>query len=85
MEELEAYHKVFASVYPERTLDLFKKVLVPYVDNNTGRSCYEQVLSILRMMSRISGGKKLALEMVNEFRAHYKNRSAMIEILGRFK
>jgi len=50
--------KVFASDYPEKTLEMFKESLILYADNNTGRSYYEHILSLLKKMSRIKGGKK---------------------------
>ena len=30
-------------------------------------------------------GKEFALDLVKEFRMYYKNRKAMMEVLGRFK
>jgi hypothetical protein len=83
MNELERYYKVFTSDYPEKTLDLFKKVLVPYAAN-TGRDCYEHILSVLKKMSRIKGGKKAASDLAADFRIQYKNRRAMMEVLGGF-
>jgi hypothetical protein len=84
MNELERYYKIFAPSYPEKTLEMFKKVLIPFAANNMGRSCYEQVLSVLKKMSQIKGGKKAASELVADFKIRYKNRRAMMEILGKF-
>ena len=84
LDNLEGYYKVFASDYPEKTLEMFKKVLIPYADNNTGRSFYEHILSVLKKMSRIKGGKKAASELVADFRMYYKNRRAMMEVLSGF-
>jgi len=84
MDRLEEYYKVFASVYPAKTLEMFKKILLPYVNNNTGRSHYEHIRSLLKKMSRIKGGKKAVSDMVADFRIHYKNRRAMMEVLREF-
>jgi len=84
IDDLERYYKVFASDYPEKTLEMFKEVLIPYADNNTGRSYYEHILSLLRKMSQIKGGKKVASDLIADFRLHYKNRRAMMEILNGF-
>jgi len=62
---------------------MFKKVLVPYA-TNTGRSYYEHILFLLKKMSRIKGGKKAASDLVTDFRIHYKNRRAMMEVLSGF-
>jgi hypothetical protein len=84
LDNLERYYKVFASNYPEKTLEMFKKVLIPYADNNTGRSFYERILSLLKKMTKIKGGKKAASDLVADFRLHYKNRRAMMEVLSGF-
>jgi len=85
MDNLERYYNVFAANFPEKTLEMFKKVLIPYADNNTGRSFYEHILSLLKKMSQIKGGKKAASDLAADFRIHYKNRKAMMEILSKFK
>jgi hypothetical protein len=82
MNGLEEYYKIFATAFPEKTLEMFKKVIVPYAANNTGRSYYEHILSLLKKMSKIKGGKKAASDLVDDFRVQYKNRRAMMEILN---
>jgi hypothetical protein len=83
MDILERYYKVFSSDYPEKTLEMFKKVIVPYA-TNTGRGYYEQILSLLKKMSQIKGGKEAASDLVEDFRLQYKNRRAMMEVLSGF-
>jgi hypothetical protein len=83
MDNLERYYKVFSSNYPAKTLEMFKKVIVPYA-TNTGRGYYEQILSLLKKMSRIKGGKEAASDLVEDFRFQYKNRRAMMEVLSGF-
>jgi hypothetical protein len=84
IHDLERYYKFFAPAYPERTLELFKKVLVPYAENNIGRSYYEHIFLLLRKMSQIKGGKKVASDLAADFRMRYKNRRAMLEVLSNF-
>jgi hypothetical protein len=84
IENLENYYRYFASAYPEKTLGMFEEVLVPYADQYTGRNHYERILSALKEMSGIKGGKKVASNLVADFRIHYKNRRAMMEILEKF-
>jgi len=83
MDNLERYYKVFSSDYPEKTLEMFKKVIVPYA-TNTGRGYYEQILSLLKKMSQIKGGKEAASDLAEDLRYQYKNRRAMMEVLSRF-
>jgi hypothetical protein len=84
MKDFESYYKLFASDYPEKTLEMFKKALISYADDNTGRSFYEHILSLLKSITRIKGGKKAASDLVAYFRIHYKNRRAMMEVLNGF-
>jgi len=83
IDNLEKYYEVFASDYPEKTLEMFKKVLVSYA-TNTGRPFYQHILSLLKKMARIKGGKKAASDLVMDFKTHYKNRKAMMDILSGF-
>jgi hypothetical protein len=82
--DLERYYKVFASSFPEKTLELFQKALDNYAEQNLGRSHYEYILGLLKKMSRIKGGQKAAAGLVENYKARYKNRRAMLEVLGKF-
>ena len=85
VQVLEKYLDVLSYDYPEKTLDLLTKAIIPYAEANTGRSHYEYIFSLLKKMSKIAGGKKAALELIMDFRMRYRNRRAMMEILGKFK
>ena len=82
-ERLERYHKSFASDYPEKTLEFFRRVIVSYAEQNVGRSHYEYVFLLLKKMARIKDGKKMARDLVAAFRIRYKGRRVMMEILRR--
>jgi len=82
-ENLVRYYKSFAAACPEKTVELFEKVIVAYAENNIGRSHYEHVFSLLQKMSKVKGGKKEAADLVAVFRLRYKNRKAMMETLRR--
>ena len=85
IHELEKYYKTLIPDFPEKTLELFKKVIVSYAANNVGRTHYEKIHSLLMKISRIKGGKIIASKLVNEFKVQYKNRKAMMEILAKWK
>jgi arsenate reductase-like glutaredoxin family protein len=84
LDHLEKFYKDFASAYPERTIGLFIKALNSYAEQNTGRTHYEYILTQLKKMSRIKGGKEAAKDLIADIRKQYKNRRAMMEILNRF-
>ena len=81
IDNFKKYYKFFASDYPDKTLKLFKKSLISYAENNTGRKHYEYIYSLLKKMSRVKGGKKAVSELTGEFRVRYKSRKAMMEVL----
>ncbi|MDR3171835.1 MAG: hypothetical protein LBU17_09450 [Treponema sp.] len=78
------YHTVFADLFPEKTLALFRQALDHYVAVHTGRTYYEQTVSYLRKMLTLKDSTALVITMVNAYKSQYNNRRAMIEILDRF-
>lgn len=84
LDYLDEYHRVFATAFPEKTLELFRNALNTYAENNVGRSHYEYILKLLKKMSRIKGGEKTAADLAADFKTRYKNRKAMHEVLKQF-
>jgi hypothetical protein len=82
--DLEQYYRFFAPAFPEKTLELFQRALDGYAEHNLGRSHYAHLLALLKKMSRIKGGKKAAAALVENYKARYKRRRAMLEVLGGF-
>ncbi|GHS85044.1 hypothetical protein FACS1894201_04320 [Bacteroidia bacterium] len=82
-ENIEKYHKAFVENYPDKTLKLFRDAIDDYTEKNIGRDTYEYVNRLLRLMCKIGGGDKIVAEMVGNYRVIYKNRRAMMEVLGR--
>ncbi|GHT73989.1 hypothetical protein AGMMS50262_06090 [Bacteroidia bacterium] len=82
-EILEQYHKAFANEFPEKTLILFRKAVDKYAEKKLGRDKYEYINQLLRLMKKIPKGEKLVSEMVAQYKTVYKNRRAMMEILGK--
>ncbi|MDR0589863.1 MAG: SWIM zinc finger family protein [Spirochaetaceae bacterium] len=83
LEKMEGYYAFFAAAFPEKTLALFRKALDQYAANNTGRSHYEHIVNVFKKMKKIPGGDALTADMKAQYRIKYKNRRAMMEILGR--
>ncbi|MDR1106812.1 MAG: hypothetical protein LBL44_10695, partial [Treponema sp.] len=83
LENLEKYHRFFAAAFPEKTLALFRKAVDRYAENNTGRTCYEHIVSVFKTMKKIPGGNVVTADMKARYIIKYKNRRAMMEILSR--
>jgi transcription initiation factor TFIIIB Brf1 subunit/transcription initiation factor TFIIB len=71
-------------LYPEKTLELFKKAINEYAEKNIGRSYYEYIAKLLKQMLKIKNGNQTVAEIVSNYRIKYKNRRVMIEILSSF-
>jgi hypothetical protein len=83
LEKIEGYHRFFAAAFPEETLALFRKALDHYAENNTGRTCYERIVSAFEKMKKIPGGNAVTADMKKQYLIKYKNRRAMVETLNR--
>lgn len=84
-ELIERYRSNFVAMYPQETLDLFEKAIDLYAERNIGRSHYEYINSLFKKIMKLGGGKNLVETMVTRYKTKYKNRKAMIEILGKVK
>jgi hypothetical protein len=83
VERMEKYYMTFVDMYPEKTLELFKKTIDDYAAN-VGRNHYEHIAKLLKQMCKIKNGKKTVAEMVANYRVKYKNRRVMLEVLSNF-
>jgi hypothetical protein len=84
LETVEKYHKAFAAPFPAKTLELFRKAIDKYVEKNTGRAYYGAIAALMGKMLKIKDGEAAVSSMIARYRAGYKNRKAMIEILDKF-
>ncbi|MDR0641070.1 MAG: hypothetical protein LBG07_01255 [Treponema sp.] len=82
LENMEKYYTFFAGTFPEKTLDLFRKALDRYAAIYTGRGYYEHIKETFRKIKKIPGGDAVVADMKAQYRIKYKNRRAMMEILG---
>jgi hypothetical protein len=82
-EIIEKYHSAFVHEFPEKTLILFRQAVDNYAGKNLGRDKYEYVNRLLRQMKKIPDGEKVVSEMIANYKIVYKNRRAMLEILGK--
>jgi hypothetical protein len=85
IKNMEKYYAVFAEEFPERTLALFRKAIDQYAEKNLGRTSYEYIAHLLRTMTRIPNGGAIVTDMIYEYRIRYKNRRAMVEVLGKLQ
>jgi hypothetical protein len=84
VERIEKYYTTFVDLYPEKTLELFRKAIDAYVVKNVARNYYEHVAKLLEQMRKVKNGEKTVSETVACYRIKYKNRRVMMEILSSF-
>jgi hypothetical protein len=84
VDKLEKYYTSFVASFPEKTIALFKEAIDNYAQT-TGREIYERIVKLFDKMVKITGGKEVVSAMINHYKIIYKNRSAMMEILNKFK
>lgn len=80
---LQAYEKVLAKIYPQQILEKYKVELDKMARHSGPRKHYQRLVSQLRRMQKIEGGKKAVKEIAAEWRQQYRNRPAMMEELGK--
>jgi hypothetical protein len=79
------YYRDFSSLFPEKTLAMFRKTIDAYAKNFLGREHYERIVSLFKKMIAIEGGSDVVRDMVNQYKVLYKGRRAMMEVIGRVR
>lgn len=85
IERIDQYYAHFAVAYPDETLDLFRKSINHYAENNIGRNHYEYLARLFKKIGSVVGGKEMAKTMIGQYKIQYKSRRAMVEVLGNIK
>ena len=82
---LRAYEKRLAKIYPKQILEKYRDELNKLARHSGSRKHYQQLVSQLRRMQKVEGGKEAVKEIAAEWRQQYRNRPAMMEELGKLK
>jgi hypothetical protein len=81
---LDRYYQIFVAEFPSRTLHLFRVTIDDYTEQHMGERYYGQVAEWLVRMSKIPGGKALAMKMVARYKVRYTKRKVMFKILQKY-
>ena len=79
VERIQKYYPFFAGSFPDKTLELFRLAIDPYMDNNAGADSCSYAIDLLKKMEEIEGGKEYAAEIAREYIVRYKNRKTLVE------
>lgn len=81
LHALQEYEKVLKKEYPEQILGKYKDEVNKMAMHTSDRKHYAHLVSLLRRMQQMKGGRELAEQIAVEWRAKYKNRPAMMDEL----
>jgi len=80
---IDSYSSWLTAKFPAETLAVYRKALLEYAAQNTGRNHYITIRERLKKMQTWHGGREVVKELVELFNQQYKARKAMIEELAK--
>ena len=78
---LQEYEKFLKKEYPEQILGKYKDEVNKMAMHTSDRKHYAHLVSLLRKMQQMKGGRELVEQIAVEWRVKYKNRPAMMDEL----
>ncbi len=84
LDLLEKYRKYLGKRFSEKYLELYDGHVRSFMENNTGRSIYQNACEYLKVMQNL-GGKNRVDKIISDWRATYPRRPAMLEELEKFE
>lgn len=81
LDDIADNEKYLAKDYSQELVELYSKELVEYVDRYTGRNHYISACSYLRRMKKLGGHEEVKF-LIEQFKAHYPRRKALMEELS---
>lgn len=78
---LQEYEKVLKKEYPDQILGKYKDEVNKMAMYTSDRKHYTHLVSLLRKMQQIKGGRKLVEQIATEWKVKYKNCPAMMDEL----
>ncbi len=77
---LQEYKNVLKKEYPERVLNKYANEINKMALHTGNPKHYAGLVSLLRRMQKMNGGKKLVDEIVTEWKVKYRKRPAMLAV-----
>jgi hypothetical protein len=77
LSEVSQYQDVLRPHYEKELLVLYEQIVRKMAYPASGRSGYQQIVSVLRKMLKFEGGQPLVRSLLEEWRIAYNNRPAM--------
>lgn len=81
IDRLQKYEKVLSPLYPKEILNKYAFEISHMAQPTTDRKRYNYLVSLLRHMKHMTGGKEVVADIALHWRFVYVNRSAMMDEL----
>ena len=81
IERIQKYEKVLSPLYPKEILNKYEFEISKMAQPTTDRKRYNYLVSLLRHMKHMPGGKEVVSDIALQWRFVYGNRSAMMDEL----
>ena len=79
LSTLRQYQNDLAFRYPEQYFNVYRELIIPFADKDTGRKHYQEVVSYLKRMKCIEGYEGAVSEIVGRLRIEHKRKPAFID------
>ncbi|NLB42130.1 MAG: hypothetical protein GX815_07690 [Clostridiales bacterium] len=83
LSALKEYESILKEEYPAEILKKYTEEVNKMASHTADRKHYKQLVSILKSMQNLTGGKKVVSEIVLHWRMSYGNRPAMMDELSK--
>ncbi|MGB3075767.1 MAG: hypothetical protein WBB36_10630 [Chitinophagales bacterium] len=83
LEFAEDYYDLLKDKFPEEIVEIYRKALRRYAEQNMGREHYEYVVKILRKIQSLPTGVEISKTLATEFKVIYSNRRNMVKALNK--
>jgi F0F1-type ATP synthase delta subunit len=80
---LQQYDALLLQKFPHELLELYRKAVERYAEQNMGLSSYREVLKVLKRMLKLPDGKTTVRLLAAKFKVIYGQRRAMVKELNK--
>ena len=79
LSTLRQYQNDLAFRYPEQYFNVYRELIIPFVEKGMGRKHYQEVVSYLKQMKSMDGYEGAVSEIVGQLRVEHRRKPAFID------
>lgn len=81
LQRVEQAEEYLSKLYPDQLVLLYRDSIFSFLEQNVGRSFYQQACEYIRRMRKLGGDEVVEL-LIEQLKKTYKNRKALLDELG---